>query len=247
MALLRLNVLRLLAFTIFIGIGVRPRAADATACEASFLRSSTARSDFRIEERLRLEWGAWVRPERLQEFLVSSLMSYRFDPSRYERLDAGRAGVQLYFAGVQGVGQKQPLEIPLFFELLHIESLDSRPWRKFARAEGGFSNTAFGFASTLEGFRRVLLRGPNGEQVFELSRLDISNASAAEKTELAKRFRARVAELSAKGPVLVVALAKHQGQVEAYRDVLGLQVFETFQNPATGRSETILLFEQASQ
>lgn len=241
---------------VLLGIGGWPRAVLAAECESSFIFAGTSRSEptegrqdeiNQVEARLQREWGPWVRPARLQEFLVSSLTSHRYQASKYERIEAGLAGVQLFRAGTQGFGKKDMLEIPALFELIHLESLDSRAWRKFARGDSGFSTVALGFASTLQSFKRVLLRGSEGERVFELSRLELSAASPAERFELAKKFRARVLELSKEGPILVIALAKHSAQAEIYRDLLGLHIFETFQSPSTGREEAILVLERSGQ
>lgn len=229
---------------ILLGLGGWSRIAFAADCESSFVHKKEINQ---VEARLVREWGGWVRPARLQEFLVSSLTSHRYQASKYEWIEAGLAGVQLFRVGTQGFGQKDTLEVPAMFELIHLESLDSRPWRKFARGESGFSTVAFGFASTLESFKRVLFRGSEGERVFELSRLDLAAAGPAEKLELANKFRARVSELSKEGPVLVIALAKHSDQVEMYRNLFGLRVFETFQSPSTGREETILMLERIGQ
>lgn len=247
MASIRSHLLRLFTVAVLFGASAWSRTAHSETCEFSFQSTHHALGHHAlgIADRIRAEWGEWVRPERLEQFLVLSLTSYRFRASNYERLQAGPAGVQMYRVGVQGFGQKDALEIPALFELLHLESLDSRPWRKFARTENGFSNTAFGFASTLESFKRVLFRGPHGEQVLELSALELLHASAADKQRLTKQFQARVSKLLRQGPVLVVALAKSSAQANAYRETFGLQSFETFLNPATGREEIILLLELA--
>ncbi len=247
MASIRSHLLRLLTAAVLFGASAWSRTAHSETCEFSFQSTHHALGHHAlgIADRIRAEWGEWVRPERLEQFLVLSLTSYRFRASNYERLQAGPAGVQMYRVGVQGFGQKDALEIPALFELLHLESLDSRPWRKFARTENGFSNTAFGFASTLESFKRVLFRGPHGEQVLELSALELLHASTADKQRLAKQFQARVTKLLRQGPVLVVALAKNSAQANTYRETFGLQSFETFLNPTTGREEIILLLELA--
>lgn len=252
MAPVRFQVLRMKTLTGFLGIllGLSGylRPAFGLDCETSFHSTKSNLSEIhRIEERLLEEWGALVRPERLQEFLVFSLTSYRFQASKYERLEVGPAGVQLFRVGTQGYGRTDMIEIPAMFELLHLESLDARPWRKFARTDRGFSNVAFGFASTLNSFKRVLFHGPEGEQVFELSRLDLSKASGSEKVELASRLRQRIEVAQRQGPVLLIALGKTPAQVASYRDDLGLYVFETFQNPVTGREETILMRELESR